>query len=344
MLSSALTDDANSKLTRVVTVLLGLAVKHPRSTVRAVGCLVWQCVIWVYFQDRLLPLDDGEGESEVDDGVAKTTARVAGKGKEVWWKVVTSVVDLNTGVSTITALLNSCSDEDREVSDEDVDEPLQRTLEVLQYMVGKAANPKLVTDAVETLKHLLGVPSSELPDLDEDPEKSGSQWDPTTKLLPHWLFSSLPGLLGVEFKALATAVRPVFEETAGPEDVRALTKGEIARGSAEPDNYLDADATIDTSEGKREQNEKGSWWMWEGLVRVWRGCVMALWEDDCAVVTVLRKEKELERERESTRKDLISVWEALVEKGVGFLQGLLLFLQPPCCAFSFIKLDRCRRR
>jgi hypothetical protein len=323
MLSSALTDDANTKLTRVVTVLLGLAVKHPRSTVRAVGCLMWQCVIWVYFQDRLPPLDDSQGESEVEDDVKKNTVNGVGRGKEAWWKVVTTVVELNTGVSTIAALLNSCSDEDREDSDVDVDEPLQRTLEVLQYMIGKT-NPKIVTDTLDTLKHLLGISPSnsdqtELLDQDEDPEK-GRQWDPTTKLLPHWLFSSLPGLLSVEFKDLSTAVRPVFEETAGPEDVRALTKGEIARGSAEPDNCSDLDMSVDecSEEEKRKRNEKGSWWMWEGLVRVWRGCVMSLWEGDSAGVAVGRREKQ----KEAIRKELVSVWEALVKKGVGFLQGL----------------------
>jgi len=343
MLSSALTDDANTKLTRVVSALLALAVKHKRSSVRAVGCLMWRCAIWVYFQGRLPPLDDGEGESKAKDGVEKNTEKGACIAKQTWWKVVTTVVELNTGVCTIAALLSSSGkardtlDEDNDGADED--EHLQRMLEVLQHMVGKT-NSQIVTDVLETLKHLLGVSSynsieqAELedyncsPGYDEDQEQRGYHRDLTPKLLPHSLFSSLPGLLSVEFKALSTAVRPVFEETAGPEDVRALTRGEVARGSTEPDTSLDVNEDMSTrsDSGKRKKDGMGSWWMWEGLVRIWRRCVISLWEGEWVSVAAGKgEEKLLEREKEVVRRDLVSVWEALVGMGVGFLQGSFYF-------------------
>jgi hypothetical protein len=341
MLSSALTDDANTKLTRVISVLLGAAMKHPRSTVRAIGCMMWRCVIWVYFQDKLPSLDDDEGESEVEGDIEKGVTGGAGKAKELWWKVVTHIVQLNTGVCTIAALLNSSSDQDREDGDVDVDEPLQRTLEVLQHMLVKPI-PNMVPDVLETLKRLLGVSFSNISehaeplDQDEDPEKGECQWDSTTKLLPHSLFSSLTELLSVEYKALSTAFRPVFEETGGVEDVRPLTRGEVARGSAEPDNSLDLDVDMRVDDHKEEgkkSDEKGSWWMWEGLVRLWRVCVMSLWEAGCTGDVGKARQNELEREM--TRKSLVSVWEALVGMGVGFLQGSFLL---PLCAHTVIHL------
>ena len=325
MLSSALTHDA--KIARVVSTLLAHALKHPRSSVRAVGCLMWRSVIWVYLQDKLPPLNDADGESEVEDDIKENKETTASKTKEAWWKVVTTVVELKTGLCTMVALLNSSSNDEKEDSDVDTDDALQRTLEVLHRMVGK---PNLHGDVLAALKHLLGISSpnafeeAELDCHDQDQDlEQGGQWDPTTKILPHSLFSSLSGLLSVEFTALFSVVRPIFDETASLEDLRALTKGEVTRGCSEPDTDLDLDGVGDhLGERRTKWDEKGSWWMWEGLVCAWRGCVLGLWEGGCEG-TPVGKEGAKERERE--KEDLISVWEALVGTGVGFLQGLLLF-------------------
>jgi hypothetical protein len=227
----------------------------------------------------------------------------------------------------MAALLNSSSKNEKEDSGVDTDDALQRTLEVLHRMVGK---PNLHSDALAALKHLLGISSlspfeeAELDNHGQDLEQGG-QWDPTTRILPHSLFSSLSGLLSVEFTALFSVVRPIFDETAGLEDLRALTKGEVTRGCSEPDSDLDLDSMGDhLGERKPTWDAKRSWWMWEGLVCAWRGCVLGLWEDDCGGTKIVGKEGAKERERE--KEDLVSVWEALIGTGVEFLQGLLLFL------------------
>jgi hypothetical protein len=216
-----------------------------------------------------------------------------------------------------------------EEGDVDGDDPLQRTLQVLQYMVGKPQT-RIVADTLEVLKRLLGVPFVDSEQAEQEDRDYPKSLD-STKLLPFSLFSSLPGLLSVEFKDLATAVRSVFVETAGVEDVRPLTRGEVARGSAEPDSCLDLDGDVGVDrdhEGKGKTDERGGWWMWEGLVHVWRGCVLSLWEGEWAGVVVGKgADNRIEKEREAVRKDIVAVWESLVATGVGFLQGSFYFLK-----------------
>jgi hypothetical protein len=49
------------------------------------------------------------------------------------------------------------------------------------------------------------------------------------KLLLPSLFNALPGLLGTEYKSLVSAVKQLFDQCPQPDDVRSLTKEELAK-------------------------------------------------------------------------------------------------------------------
>jgi hypothetical protein len=356
---------------------------------------MWRCVVWVYLQpplpDRLVRnhVEDSNdsGEEEVDEDESGSTRQAVStnlKATETWWKIVTLVVELNMGTCTIAVLLvptpfdgygDGQNEVDESVTDED--EPLRRTLEVLQIMVGKT-NPQIVVETLETLKQLLGVPSddggdtdidADAHDIDEDEESKSADHSPFPKMqaqrlptpsFPRAFFSAIPTLLGTEPKSLAGIVR-VFEETSRSENVRRLTKAEVARGSTIVDEDEDEDGTGDgkpsscgsyeryddlsdlelelefDGEGGRNDvgnrgkksgelnkvKERKSWWMWEGLVNVWRGCLESLWNGKSAVGG--HADNKQSQEKAGFRKDLLDSWVALVGIPVTFLQGLCLF-------------------
>jgi hypothetical protein len=60
------------------------------------------------------------------------------------------------------------------------------------------------------------------------PSPSTSEWT-LNKLLPPSLFNALPGLLSAEYKSLVSAVKPIFDQCPQLEDVRSLTREEVAK-------------------------------------------------------------------------------------------------------------------
>lgn len=220
LLGPALCSDV--KLTRVISALLALSMQHKKSSVRALGCLMWRCVSWVYFQPALPGDEDGESEVDQEQGNSPIRAKQAAV-RETYWKLVKSVVDLSAGVATIAGLVGDESNGD---------DGLRRTLVLLKLMIVKGG--QTCSDAIETVKRLVSL------------ETSDTEWN-TSKLIPHSLFSAIPGLLTVEFKGLVHAVRPIFDQTPTFEDIRSLTREEISKD-----------------------------WVFEGLVEIWRdalGCL-----------------------------------------------------------------------
>ena len=89
---------------------------------------------------------------------------------------------------------------------------LRRALDVLRAMSSKGGST--CKDALDAACQLVSM-SPEL------------EWRPLKLLVPG-LFSVLPGILSVEYKALPQVVRPLFEDSPQMEDVRPFTKEELA--------------------------------------------------------------------------------------------------------------------
>lgn len=185
------------RLTRIVSALLSLAMRNKKSSVRALASILWRCIAWAYVQQPLELTSEGEEEvsSQQDDALAR----------ECFWKVVKSVVDMGTGISTVAALLgDDCDDEYR----------LKKALRLLKTMLNKGGQTTL--DAIDLTKILVSS------------ENNAKPWSPNN-LLPHSLFSSNPGLLTAEYKSLSTAVKPIFDECPQLSDVRPLTRDQLSR-------------------------------------------------------------------------------------------------------------------
>lgn len=203
----------NDKLTRSISALFSLGMRHQKSSVRALGCLSWRCMTWAYFHPPLEELktisednDMAEGEEDEDDlklEDIETAKQVYMKRMNTVWKVVQSVVDMGAGVTTIGALLSQGPTD--ELS-------LRRALGVLRGMSKKGGHT--CKDALDATVRLVS--------LEPQPE-----WN-AQKLLPLGLFSANPGLLTAEYKSLPQAVKPLFEQCAQMEDLRSLTKEELS--------------------------------------------------------------------------------------------------------------------
>ena len=187
-------------LTRTISALLSLAMRNKKSSVRALASLLWRCVAWTYLRPPLeLHPEDVEDHEEVGEEEDTQLAR------ESFWKLVKSVVDMGTGVSTVAALLgDDCDDEDR----------LRKALRLVKIMLNKGGQTTL--DAIDIAKILVNC------------ENNGKSWS-LNNLLPHSLFSSNPGLLTADYKTLATAVKPIFDECPQLNDIRPLSRDQLSR-------------------------------------------------------------------------------------------------------------------
>lgn len=188
------------RLTRMVSALLSLAMRNKKSSVRALASLLWRCVTWAYLRPPLeLCPEDGEDHEEVGEEQDTRLAR------ESFWKLVKSVVDMGTGVSTVAALLgDDCDNEDR----------LRKALRLVKTMLNKGGQTTL--DAIDIAKILV------------NSENNGKSWS-INNLLPHSLFSSSPGLLTADYKTLSAAVKPIFDECPQLNDIRALTRDQLSK-------------------------------------------------------------------------------------------------------------------
>ena len=187
------------RLTRIVSALLTLAIRNKKSSVRAIGCLLWRCITWAYVRPPLQP------SSEQDESEASVQDQDTQLARENFWKLVRSVIEMGVGVSTVAAL----------ISDEYDDEGcLKKALELVKNMIHKGG--QACEDGMEIARILVSF------------ENSGDQWM-SNKLLPQSLFSSNPGLLTAEYGGLSNVVRPIFEECPQFTDIRSLTREELSR-------------------------------------------------------------------------------------------------------------------
>ncbi|KAI6039330.1 hypothetical protein EDC04DRAFT_1755812 [Pisolithus marmoratus] len=188
------------QLTRIVSALLTLAIRSKKSSVRALGCLLWRCITWAYMRPPLKSepsAGDNEGAGMHDQDVPLA--------RDNFWKLVRSVVDMGVGVSTVAALItDEHDDEDR----------LRKAIELVKSMIQKGS--QACEDGMEIARIFVSF------------ENTGQSWT-LKKLLPHSLFSSNPGLLTAEYSGLSSVVRPIFDECPQLTDVRSLTREELSR-------------------------------------------------------------------------------------------------------------------
>jgi hypothetical protein len=207
----------STRLTNVVRGLLALSMRHKKSSVRGLACVVWRPLAWAYFRPPLPRMsdeeEDEEGQAWEDERTTKPAAWTPAEDRrrDDFWKVTTTMVDMGAGVGTVGALLAHKSDDVRSVS---------RAITLLEVMVKRGGN--MCHDAVQTLCRLVDVPA---PATKTD-EEGDSDWD-WAKLLPSGLFSADPGLLTIDFASLSEEVRQVLKQTVTVADVRALSAAEL---------------------------------------------------------------------------------------------------------------------
>ncbi|KIL61387.1 hypothetical protein M378DRAFT_82602 [Amanita muscaria Koide BX008] len=284
----------DSALRHIISSLLSLGLQHPKSSVRALACIVWRPFVWAYFQpvftfdvvgedrtDSLDKLDDVQSLSEEEkEGRKKARKEEREKerekeiveGRKSLWKRLTSVVECQMGVMTIAALLSSsnpCEDaEDSTESIEDSDDAIKRVFSLLKLMILKGGQN--CGEAIEVARRLVR--------FDQVSSSSDSDTQMTWRvnmLLPRSLFSATSNLLSVEFKSLSTTVRAIMERSAGLEAVRSLTREELSKE-----------------------------WVFDGLIQVWREAVACLEMYD----------------GDEAPTDIAEVWDGLVKASVSHLQ------------------------
>ena len=202
LLGSRISEDM--RINKIIQCLLSMGLRHKKSSVRALGCLLIRPLAWVYFQPPL-PADSDE-ESEVDDEV-----RVQRKeARRIHLKMMQTAVECKAGVSTIGAFLGE------ELSG---DNPLRRSIEILQHMATRPGKTR--EDAMDALQCMTS--------FSENARNNGADcsWS-SSLLLPKSLFSSFPGLLTADYKSLKDVVEPIFEQVSTAEDIRCLAPEEMS--------------------------------------------------------------------------------------------------------------------
>ncbi|TBU29934.1 hypothetical protein BD311DRAFT_864373 [Dichomitus squalens] len=202
------------ELTRTISALFSLGMRHTKSSVRALGCLAWRSMTWAFCRPPHVKVaidteSDGEDESATEEDVVSERRR----HDEVLrsnFKLLPSIVDMGAGVSTVGALLG------QEVMD---DMSVIGALRVLRTMSRKGG--VTCKDAMDLTRHLLSAASLAYGTTEE------SNWN-HRKLLVHDFFSANPGLLTAEWKTLSSAVKPLIGQCPQISDVRTLSLDEIS--------------------------------------------------------------------------------------------------------------------
>ena len=201
---------ADPQIFRIFFAQSGQIMRNKRSTIRAMGCLLWRCFAWVYVQPPLPP--DPMGKDEDEEEEVETLCHPddgwPGQCRAEWWKLLQAVLEMRTGVSTIVCLLSAPQDSSGEF--------IHSVLNILGNMVRKGG--MLCGEAVHVLQRLV---STELP---------AAQWgdnDPTATL-PCAFLDAYPGPLSAEFQNISFVVKPILDDCVTVDCVRPLTPSELA--------------------------------------------------------------------------------------------------------------------
>jgi len=184
--------------------------RHKKSTIRAMGCLLWRCLAWVYVQPPLPPAPAGtdEDEEEEVETLCHPDDGWPTKCRTEWWTLVQAVLEMRTGVSTIVCLLSAPHDGSGEL--------VHSVLRILGNMVRKGG--MVCGEAVQVVQRLVST------------ELSAAQWedDDPTAILPTAFLDAYPGPLSADFQNLPATVKPILDDCVTVDGIRPLTSGELA--------------------------------------------------------------------------------------------------------------------
>jgi len=202
----------DQQIYRIIHAQCNQIMRHKKSTIRAMGCLLWRCLAWVYVQPPLLldptEADEDEDEEEEVETLCHPDDRWPARCRAEWLTLVQSVLEMRTGVSTIVCLLSAPHDGSGEL--------VHSVLRVLGNMVRKGG--AVCGEAVQVIQRLV---STELPAAQRE------DLDPTATL-PTSFLDAYPGPLNVEFQSLSVAVKPILDDCVTVDCVRPLNSGELA--------------------------------------------------------------------------------------------------------------------
>ncbi|KAH9851822.1 hypothetical protein C2E23DRAFT_886346 [Lenzites betulinus] len=204
----------HAELTRTITALFSLGLRHPKSSVRGLGCLAWRAMTWAYFRAPHVKMtitadSDDEGDESATEEDLANEHKKHNEALRASFKYLLAVVDMGAGVGSVGALLG------QDMAD---DAHIRGAMRVLRSMSKKGGHN--CKDAMDIALHLLGGAVS--PDQDSEAE-----WD-HRKLLAPGLFSGNPGLLTAEWRSLSASVKGLLEHCPQVGDIRPLNLEEIA--------------------------------------------------------------------------------------------------------------------
>lgn len=201
---------ADPQIYRILHAQCNQIMRHKKSTIRGMGCLLWRCFAWVYVQPPLIPYptETDEDEEEEVETLCHPDDGWPAKCRAEWWLLVRAVLEMRTGVSTIVCLLSS--------DHYDSGELVHSVLQILGNMVRKGGD--VCGEAVQIVQRLV---STDLP---------AAQWEESdpTATLPSAFLDAYPGPLNADFQNLSVAVKPILNDCVSLDSVRPLTSGELA--------------------------------------------------------------------------------------------------------------------
>jgi hypothetical protein len=192
----------NSHAARAILLLLNLARRHKRSSVRALACVAWRCLVWTYYQPPLLT-EDHEAEKNPDASKALSGKYVPSKE---CWAFVVSELELGMGATAIAGLLGN-----EDIAEEDYKSAFQ----ILDKMISQGGF--ICSSGVEALCRITSL-ENPVPD-----------WN-VNMLLPRILLVANPGLLTSDLNTLSAIVKPVVDDGSVAKNIRPLTQDEITTG------------------------------------------------------------------------------------------------------------------
>ncbi|EIN04107.1 hypothetical protein PUNSTDRAFT_138838 [Punctularia strigosozonata HHB-11173 SS5] len=230
----------DERIGRLIKALLNVAMRHGRSSIRALACVAWRVISWSWFVERPQKPEktdedmDSDEEEDEDEEQAALKAEGERKARDAWWVLMRSIVDMGAGASVVVSLSNQhfvagIDDEWTGVygSKEHIrTENLAKALDVVNAMASKGG--QTTGQAIDLLGQFVS-PYAVANNAESSVPKEGYKTWAVHKLLPPSLFSSCPGLLTVEWRSLVTVVRNVLDECPSIEDARPLRKDELSR-------------------------------------------------------------------------------------------------------------------
>ncbi|KAJ3715515.1 hypothetical protein C8R42DRAFT_645895 [Lentinula raphanica] len=192
LIGSAFKNDV--RIVRTITNLLTLTMRHKKTIVRRLACVVWRSIAWSWHQLPLPSLDDGEGD------VFSKAERQEASQKQ--WALIELVLNMGVGVGTCYAIVG-----------EELGSAERIRLErILTLMVNRSDDSR--NCALRCIKQLVSLDQQE------------PSWD-IDRLLSRSFLSGIPGILNVDYQDLAKALQLILEDLPYVRDLRALNRDEL---------------------------------------------------------------------------------------------------------------------